>query len=99
MLKDPGGNDVELTKILNQCIFQWFAINEGEKLAAKAAILADDITPGQEIPAFIRDADWDAAARGCEGQLAYSESLIEEKTFRENLDAVLQAAIGKLGTK
>lgn len=39
ILLSAGGNDLELVKILNQCIFQFSAMSNTQVLVAKAAIL------------------------------------------------------------
>jgi len=85
-----GGNDVELTQILNQCIFQWAVLNWAQ------------VTLAQIVAAFDSDYDWAAdydfepLGRGCDAQLARSASLIASSKFSSRLDAILSAAKAKL---
>ena len=77
---------------MNQCIFQWGVINAEQVSVAKAAALDKNYD-------WAADFDWDALGRGCEGQLARTKMLIESPSFGKSLDAVLEAAKGKLATK
>ncbi|KAL4983900.1 fibronectin type III domain protein [Aspergillus falconensis] len=91
ILLSAGGNDAELTNILNQCIFQWAALNSDQVAVAKAAVLAD---PDY---AWLKDFDWDSTGRGCDGQLARTENIIKGVAFSKKLDSVIAAAKRKLG--
>jgi hypothetical protein len=86
-----GGNDAELSNILNQCIFQWAVVNSEQVMVAKAAALAD------KDYKWAADFDWDRIGRGCEGQLARSKGIIAGDAFSRSLDSVIAAAKKKLG--
>ncbi|KAJ6439023.1 Lipase 1 [Purpureocillium lavendulum] len=88
-MRVQGGNDAELLNILNQCIFQWGVVNAEQVSAAKLAALDKNFD-------WAADYDWDALGRGCEGQLARSQALIESPSFSQKLDAVLDASKKKL---
>ena len=88
-----GGNDAELSNILNQCIYQWAVLNPTQVLVAKAAALAN-LEYG-----WMADIDWDALARGCDGQLEHTNRLINGDAFSQSLDNVIAAAKKKLGSK
>lgn len=85
----PGGNDVQLVNILNQCIYQWSVLNQEQVAVAKLAALDKKYE-------WAAGFDWDTLGRGCEGQLDHTQSLIDSGTFSSNLDAVLNAAKAKL---
>jgi hypothetical protein len=81
-----GGNDVELTNVLNQCIFQWLAPKPGAvSFAKKLASLG-----------WVGNSDWDVYARGCEEQLFQTALIINKSSFQESIDKVLAAAKSKL---
>ena len=84
---------MELTNILNQCIFQWAVLTPAQAIVAKLAALLD------KQYWWADGYDWDALARGCEGQLARSETLVESTEFSKNLDSVIAAAKAKLGPR
>ncbi|PYI01923.1 fibronectin type III domain protein [Aspergillus sclerotiicarbonarius CBS 121057] len=92
ILLSAGGNDVELSNILNQCIFQWAVLNSNQVTVAKAAALTD--------PKFTwaGSYDWDSLGLGCDGQLARTKSLIAGDAFSKSLDSVISAAKAKLGS-
>lgn len=84
-----GGNDVELTKILNQCIFQWAVFNwEQVKVAQVQAALSRK--------PWAKGYDFEPLGRGCEGQLSHTADMIASSSFTNSLDAVLSAAQAKL---
>ncbi|GAT25369.1 fibronectin type III domain protein [Aspergillus luchuensis] len=87
-----SGNDAELSNILNQCIYQWAVLNPTQVLVAKAAALAN-LEYG-----WMADIDWDALARGCDGQLEHTNRLINADAFSKSLDNVIAAAKKKLGS-
>ncbi|KAK2761656.1 hypothetical protein FQN54_001484 [Arachnomyces sp. PD_36] len=89
ILLSVGGNDVELTNILNQCVFQWAVVNQEQVEVAKAAAFDKEF-------AWAFDFDWDSLGRGCEAQLAHSRSLIDGEDFSKKLDEVLEATKPKL---
>ncbi|KAF4166807.1 hypothetical protein CNMCM6936_005969 [Aspergillus lentulus] len=90
ILLSAGGNDAELSKILNQCIFQWAVLNSCQVMVAKAAALAEDYK-------WAANFDWDSIGRGCEGQLARTKGIIAGDAFSRSLDSVIAAAKIKLG--
>ncbi|OJI89883.1 hypothetical protein ASPTUDRAFT_79749 [Aspergillus tubingensis CBS 134.48] len=92
ILLSAGGNDAELSNILNQCIYQWAVLNHTQVLVAKAAALAN-LEYG-----WMADIDWDALARGCDGQLEHTNRLINGDAFSKSLDNVIAAAKKKLGS-
>jgi hypothetical protein len=90
ILLSAGGNDLELAKILNQCIFQFSAMSNAQVLAAKAATLVEDSFK------FAKDFDFDALGRGCENQLAHSETLLDSPQFIDRLLSLILLAKQKL---
>ncbi|PWY96628.1 fibronectin type III domain protein [Aspergillus sclerotioniger CBS 115572] len=93
IMLSAGGNDVELSNILNQCIFQWAVLNSNQVAVTKAAALADpDYT-------WAGSYDWDSLGLGCDGQLARTRNLIAGDAFSKSLDSVIEAAKAKLGSK
>jgi hypothetical protein len=78
---------------MNQCIFQWAVPTSTQAAIVKAALL--------EHPEYswVLDFDWDALGRGCDGQLAYSKSLIAGDAFSKSLDSVITAAKQKLASE
>jgi len=89
----PGGNDAELSKILNQCIFQWAVLNSDQVTIAKTAALVD---PDY---AWAKDYDWDALGRGCAGQLTRTKNIVASAAFSKSLDQVIEAAKLKLSSE
>lgn len=87
-----GGNDAQLTNILNQCVFQWAVLNPTQVAVAKLAALTEEFS-------WAGDYDWDTLGRGCDGQLQSSRDIIESKDFSDNLDKVVDAAKKKLADK
>jgi hypothetical protein len=67
LTRNLGGNDVELTNVLNQCVFQWLVLRSDSVAEAKAATYADN-----ELGGRAGQIDWDAYGRGCEGQLLHT---------------------------
>lgn len=88
-----GGNDAELSNILNQCIFQWAVLNPNQVDVAKAATFADSKY------AWAKNFDWDSLGLGCDGQLARTKQLIAGDAFSKSLDSVISAAKAKLGSE
>lgn len=43
--------------------------------------------------------DWDSLSRGCDGQLDYSQALIEGDAFSRSLDQVIDKAKAKLASE
>lgn len=87
-----GGNDVQLTNILNQCIFQWAVLNGEQVAVAKAVAIKEGID-------WAQDFDWDATGRGCEAQLEHTQQLIDSETFSSNIDSVIRNAQKKLSSE
>ncbi|KAH6949082.1 SGNH hydrolase-type esterase domain-containing protein, partial [Fusarium avenaceum] len=90
ILLSAGGNDAELVNILNQCVFQWFALNEQHSTVGKVAEMKGE--------PWAKGWDWDASARGCLGQLKASKDIINSNEFSQRLDSVIQAAKKKLAS-
>ncbi|KAM0542975.1 hypothetical protein ACHAPJ_012532 [Fusarium lateritium] len=86
-----GGNDAELKNILNSCVFQWGVFNPLQAAVGEIAKLFEN--QFKDIAKYI---DFEAKARGCEGQLTYTNSIITSNSFRSKLDRVLSAAKYKL---
>jgi hypothetical protein len=45
---------------------------------------------------FIKDFDWTGLDRGCDGQLATTENIIDGPEFSKKLDSIIRAAQSKL---
>jgi hypothetical protein len=88
-----GGNDAELSKILNQCIFQWAVFNSDQVTKAKTAALANPEY------SWAKSYDWDALGRGCAGQLTRTKNIIASAGFSKSLDQVISAAKLKLSSE
>ncbi|KAE8332768.1 fibronectin type III domain protein [Aspergillus sergii] len=92
ILLSAGGNDAELSNILNQCIFQWSALKAVEVNEAKTVALANqDYTWAETF-------DWDSLGYGCEGQLTRTRNIIDGDAFSIRLDSVIEAAKEKLAS-
>lgn len=91
ILLSGGGNDVKLTDVLNQCIFQWAAVSKTQTQVAKAAIL---LNPAYEW--LTAKVDWDAISRGCDGQLDHTGGLIDGLEFTSSLSKLIEHAKLKL---
>ncbi|KAG2019298.1 hypothetical protein GB937_005212 [Aspergillus fischeri] len=90
ILLSVGGNDAELSSILNQCIFGWAALApETVKSAKEAALKHPEF-------AWAANFDWDSLGHGCEKQLARTRDIIAGDTFSRSLDSVIEAAKKKL---
>ncbi|PKY04114.1 fibronectin type III domain protein [Aspergillus campestris IBT 28561] len=92
ILLSAGGNDVELSNILNQCIFQWAVFNPTQVNVAKTAALENSQYT------WAKTFDWESIGRGCDGQLARTKQLIAADAFSKSLDSVISAAKKKLGS-
>lgn len=88
-----GGNDAQLTSILNQCVFQWAVLNANQVKTAKAASQLDPKF------AWASSVDWDSLGVGCAGQLAQTQAIIEGSEFSKSLDSVISAAKSKLASE
>lgn len=88
-----GGNDAQLTKVLNQCIFQWAALTDSQFAAAKSTAEGASGTWASFV-------DWSSLEKsvtmGCDGQLKATEALIDGDDLSSKLDSVLDAAKEKL---
>ncbi|KAK7973639.1 ATPase [Apiospora arundinis] len=80
-----GGNDAKLNDILNQCVFQWGTITKEQSILAKIEAFEEGLEWADKL-------DWDAASRGCDGQLKYSEDIINSNAFSANMDNILESA-------
>lgn len=74
-----------MKNILNSCVFQFGTITKEQSLLAKIEVFKEELEWGDFI-------DWDAAARGCDGQLKYSENIINSKEFSASMDNILAGA-------
>ncbi|KAK7978042.1 hypothetical protein PG988_005532 [Apiospora saccharicola] len=91
ILVSAGGNDAELTNILNQCIFQWASLTNFQVVLVKAQAKLNEW--GWAI-----NYDFGPVARGCDGQLDYSEKIINSDAFRDGLENVVWAAKTRLAS-
>ncbi|CCT67685.1 uncharacterized protein FFUJ_14670 [Fusarium fujikuroi IMI 58289] len=90
ILLSAGGNDAELVNILNQCVYQWFALNDQHSTVGKVAEMKGE--------PWAKGWDWDAASRGCLGQLQYSKNIINTDEFSERIDSMIEATKKKLSS-
>ncbi|UZP45216.1 hypothetical protein NXS19_013028 [Fusarium pseudograminearum] len=88
ILLSAGGNDAELVNILNQCVYQWFALNDQHSTVGKVAEMKGE--------PWAKGWDWDAASRGCLGQLQYSKNIINTDEFSKRIDSMIEATKKKL---
>ncbi|KAF5264513.1 hypothetical protein FOXYS1_4726 [Fusarium oxysporum] len=91
ILLSTGGNDAELVNILNQCVYQWFALKDQHSTVGKVAEMKGE--------PWAKGWDWDAASRGCLGQLQYSKNIINSDEFSQRIDSVIEATKKKLSTE
>lgn len=87
----PGGNDVQLINVLNQCIYQWASLQKSQGMVAKIQKL-------REKKPFTMIKDIDALTRTCGEQLDYTQRLVDGAEFSRNLDALIAAAKRKLAS-
>jgi len=87
-----GGNDVELVKLLNQCIYQVAALTPAQAEFAKLAVKLD------EKYELIKDFDFDSLGRGCDEQIERTRNIARGYDFANSLDRVVGAARKKLAT-
>ncbi|PYH81051.1 fibronectin type III domain protein [Aspergillus uvarum CBS 121591] len=92
ILLSAGGNDAELSNVLNQCIYQWTALNPLKVAAAKAKALYN------KRYGWLAKNDFDILASGCDKQLARTKRVINGEAFGRRLDFVIAAAKRKLGS-
>ncbi|KAF5619593.1 lipolytic G-D-S-L family [Fusarium tjaetaba] len=90
ILLSAGGNDAELVNILNQCVYQWFALNDQHSTVGKVAEMKGE--------PWAKGWDWDAASRGCLGQLQYSKNIINDDEFSKRIDSMIEATKKKLSS-
>ncbi|KAI3145381.1 hypothetical protein CBS147326_331 [Penicillium roqueforti] len=91
ILLSAGGNDVELSNILNHCIFRWASFTPDEVDVARLA--------ANETTFFWKDSfNWENLALGCAGQLARTQEMIADDAFGKSLDTVITAAKLKLAS-
>ncbi|VUC37277.1 unnamed protein product [Clonostachys rosea] len=91
ILFSAGGNDVELTNILNQCIYQWAAFNPAQVAVAKIAALKNE--------SWSEWIDFEKYGRGCEGQIGISMQLINSPWLSSQRDTTIEAAKKKLASE
>ena len=96
-IPSAGGNDAELVNILNQCVFQWFALNK------VAEWLGDEIDNAIEWLGDALGTNWgrpiEVASRGCQEQLDISENIMKSSEFSGRVDRVLDLAKRKLSSE
>ncbi|KAH7006558.1 SGNH hydrolase-type esterase domain-containing protein [Fusarium venenatum] len=91
ILLSAGGNDAELSNILNQCVFNWFVLNRNQASTVKLGkILEEEWAQNLDI-------DADVVSRGCQKQLETSQKIIRNPDFDKSLDTLLEATKKKLG--
>lgn len=86
---DEGRNDAELVDVLNQCIYQFGVLNKQQKLVT-------DIASQKKKYSWLKNFDLERMGRGCEAQLARSESIVASEESSSKLDGVLNVAKEKL---
>ncbi|KAJ3549763.1 hypothetical protein NM208_g348 [Fusarium decemcellulare] len=91
IMLSAGGNDAELVKILNHCVYQWASFNSLEYVTGK---LQESVAE-KKIP-FAGNIDWEELARGCDEQLKISEGIIDDIEFTAKIETVLYEAKSKL---
>ncbi|KAG5808825.1 hypothetical protein H9Q71_006708 [Fusarium xylarioides] len=91
ILLSAGGNDAELVNILNQCVYQWFALNDQHSTVGKVAEMKGE--------PWAKGWNWDAASRGCLGQLQYSKNIINNDEFSKRIDDMIEATKKKLSSE
>lgn len=91
ILLSAGGNDAELSNVLNMCVFQWasFQRNEVDKLKQQ-------VEKGDMHDELKKRFDWEALLRNCAGQLDHTRDIINSGGFASSLDNVINAAKPKL---
>lgn len=89
----PGGNDAELSNILNACIFQWLHINKVQELLIK---IDGFLNEAEQLFGWLPNWDLDRMARTCDEQLSRTEGIINSQDFSNKLDNVVNAAKAKL---
>ncbi|KAI9372873.1 fibronectin type III domain protein [Aspergillus egyptiacus] len=91
ILLSAGGNDAELVKILNHCVFQFLSLVSDIPKAIKTAVEQGLGWPEDAI-------DWEAWTRTCDQQLTRTEGIIAGAAFSNSLDRVISAAKEKLAS-
>jgi hypothetical protein len=86
-----GGNDAELTNILNMCVFMWAVINSHQL----TAIELDRLMQETHFD-WAGDFDFTPLACSCEEQLKLTEMIVESNDFSTKLDRVVTTARLKL---
>jgi hypothetical protein len=87
-----GGNDVELVNILNQCVYMLGVFNKQQVAVIKVAAI-------KKGWAWAEGFNWDSLARGCDGQLDYTQALIDGDAFSKSIDRVIDKAKSKLASE
>lgn len=94
-----GGNDAGLEDILNHCIFQWASFNQEQATVAKLEEIREKMMKEATKSEWIESVDWDKLSRGCDGQLEFTNSVINSDDFSKSIDSVLEAAKAKLSSE
>lgn len=88
-----GGNDAELTNILNVCIYMFAVINAEQRII----IELDRISRGKGSAfRWAENYNFEPISRSCMDQIAYTSNLIESPDFDQKLDMVVNAAKHRL---
>jgi hypothetical protein len=85
-----GGNDAELSEVLNQCIFEFFTWTKLQQYTAEIGKLLSDSF------GWAKNIDWSKKAIGCLGQLDRANRIIESEEFSRRLDTLISKAKEKL---
>ncbi|UKZ74641.1 hypothetical protein TrVFT333_002311 [Trichoderma virens FT-333] len=88
ILLSAGGNDLELTDVLNQCIFQLFSYTAAPEILGKIASLKGE--------SWAIGIDFEKYGRGCDLQIQVTKDIVESPKFSQQLDATIKAAQSKL---
>lgn len=79
---------MELTDVLNQCIFQLFSYTAAPEILGKIASLKGE--------SWAIGIDFEKYGRGCDLQIQVTNDIVESPKFSQQLDATIKAAQSKL---
>jgi hypothetical protein len=86
----PGGNDAELSEVLNQCIFEIMTFTKLQEYTAEIGKLISGSFD------WAKNIDFAKKAVGCPGQLDRASRIIESEEFSRSLDTLISKAKEKL---
>ncbi|OQD78925.1 hypothetical protein PENANT_c071G04858 [Penicillium antarcticum] len=95
ILLSAGGNDAELTNILNQCIFQWAAYTPLQVASVESALEESQFEWKDAVENTL---GLEENSIGCDAQLAKTKKFIGGDAFSKSLDSVISAAKLKLAS-